>query len=398
MRHQRSSLTRHSLIGACVLLLGALPSACDVLQHTHETMGGQVSISGRVVGPDGQGLSDVTVRVLWSRNPSGDSILSPPGFLSLYPRRQERHEFAKGSTDAVGAFAVMLPDWFVKMEPEAMLLASKNTYRAVNVDIRDMLDSVPKVIVLAGEERIEGSITDEFGHPVAGARIGFLGGGVLEFAWTYSDELGQFNLGRSAQTNTSFVCASRSPNDMCVWAKWPAKGTPLRMILPRGSTKTVHVRDAANQPLRNQKVVVNAFGRAGFSSSSRWCEMLTDGDGVLAVGGIHDEEISIVSGGRVALDPGTESLVVMKGLRQIPLEVVDDDTGIGLSDIVVLESNHTTGGVYLGSDYWRSGNDMTFSVGRHDLSFTTVGYEPWSGVVSIDRDTQSLKIRLKRKK
>ena len=349
---------------------------------------------------DGQGISDVTVQVLWARRPRGDFPVRHS--LGTYsPRRRERHEFARTTTDATGAFAILLPAWFVQMKPKADLLTSKENY---GIDKDDPFifkeSSDPKVIVLAKEERIEGSIIDEFGNPVAGARVGMVVNW-LELDRTYSDELGRFSIGRRAQEGPGncFVYASRSPSDMGLWARWPESGIPLRMTLPRGSTKTLHLRDAANRPLRNASVTVTAASTASPSRPFRMTAMQTDDDGIAVVEGITEEPLRILLGGDGAkVDPGPESVVVIKTARQIPLEVVDDTTGIGLSDIVISDPLISGECVFLGSDSWRSGNYVTFQIGRHELSFMTVGYEPWSGVVSIDRDTQELKVRLKKKK
>ncbi len=379
---------------ACVLLL----SACDVALDSNAKHEERVRFSGRVVGTDGQGIPDAIVQILWCRWPPGEFPVSI-GIGSLTPRRQELHQFAVTATDAGGAFAMLLPAWFVETKPVAFLLASQKNHGNEIEDFRNLASSASTVIVLADEERIEGSITDEFGLPVAGARVGMLVGGV-ESHWTFSDELGRFSIGRIVQKKSRVCCvyASRSPSDIGVVAKVPDSGVPLRLILPRGSTKMVHVRDAANLPFRNERVIVTAASRAPLKGPFRFNAISTDANGLLVIDGLHEEDIHFSGTSSGLLDPSSVSVVVMKDLRQIPLEVIDDNTGIGLSNIIIADSPYSSRCVFLGSDCWRSGNDVTFKIGRHDLSFMTEGYEPWSGVVSIDRDTQNLKIRLNKKK
>ncbi len=406
-------------IGAGVLLL----SACHAIQHSEAASDAKNSVTGRVVNADGQGIARVAVQVLWDRGPFGSRFML--GGFSMKPRRQQWHGFASGTTDAAGVFAISLPDWFVGMKPEFILLASKEGHGTSYVRVQGALSCVDHVIVLAGETRITGFITDELGSPVAGARVGLVEQ-FLEVAWTYSDEQGRFDIGRTVQhgkpvsgrdahsqamTETDdgvgwgdrgppwALYASRTPRDMGTWATRPDARHPVRMILPRGSTKIVHVRDAADRPLRNEQVAVLGGSPGHPERLIRWTDMLTDDNGVVVIEGvIKEESISLFcleSHGK--LGPGPESGVMMDGVRQIPLSVVDLESGVGLSNIVIVQPDYLEGCVFLGSDRWRSGSHVTFSIGKHRLAFMTDGYEPWSRVVSIDRDTQDLKIRLKKK-
>lgn len=418
--------------GMCVLLL----SACCTSQHSDAMVKEPCRVSGRVVDADGRALPSALVQVLWSRTPTGAPYML--NGLSMFPKRLERHEFARGTTDASGAFTLSLPAWFASLEKVALLVVSKQNHGVAIMYLASVMTSAPKLIVLPGEERVTGKITDEFGIPVAGARVALRRGDIV-IDYTYSDEHGCFSIGKmiehseqtvadngSPQGNASalasspeasasveeprtwacrieavklpwLIYVSRSPNDLGEWAVWPESGIPLRITLPRGYSQTIRILDAANRPLRNEQVWVTGI----YDKRLRLAAMLTDGDGVIVVDGITEKLIAITcgdSGSRPKGPPDFEYLVIMDRVRQIPLEVVDVDTGVSLSDIVICPPEYPMGCAFLGSDCWRSGNNVTFQIGQHDLCFMTDGYEPWHGRVSIERDTQSLTIRLKKLK
>ena len=418
--------------GVCVLLL----SACCTSQHSDAMVKEPCRVSGRVVGADGKGLPDVLVQVLWSRIPTSTGY--GLNGLSMFPRRLERHEFARGTTDAAGTFTISLPAWFARLGNVASLVASKHNHGTAIMHVASVMTSATKLIVLPGEERVTGKITDEFGIPVAGARV-VIGRADIVIDYTYSDEHGCFSIGKtvehseqtvagndSPQGNASALASSpeasasvdepgtracrlmatkvpwriyvsRSPSDLGIWAASPERGVPLRIVLPRGYSQTIRILDAANRPLRNERVFITGQ----YDKRPRLAQMLTDGDGVVVVDGITEELIAISCGAssvKPKVAPNVEHLAIVDSVRQIPLEVVDADTGVSLSDIVIYPPRYPMGCAFLGRDCWRSGNSVSFSLGQHDLCFMTDGYEPWQGRVSIERDTQSLTIRLKKLK
>ncbi len=406
-------MTRFWSLGACALLL----CACSTMQQGSTCPEGYILLSGRAVDESGAGLSGVLIRILWSGGPDSPTFIL--NGLGLHPRRQERHALASTITDHLGHYAVPVPAWFRDMKPaDSVLLASKNGYGSVDVSAYCLFGDTPSTIVLADEEWVTGEVCDEHGAPVVGARIGVLNDDV-EVAHVYSDETGGFRFGgvtRRARDQTLWcgnmpkvrtqqetmhigsgataVVASRSPTDLGTTARLPDRGVPLRMTLPRGSSKTIQVLDAAGIPLRNEPVAITLQGE----SKTRWTELLTDDDGIVVIDGFAmDPAFLSCMGTRIEIDSGVKSVVGVSTVRQFALEVVDDESGLGLSDVIIFPSVHTAACVFLDKESWRSGNNVSFVIGRYALTFMVPGHVSWTGLVIVDKHTQALKIRLKKK-
>ncbi len=408
--------------GACVLLAC---SAFVAAQQSDPNGAGQCRASGLVVGVDGQGLSGALIQVLWSRNPAFDTNIMNVG-VSMIPRTYERQEIARSRTDADGAFQLSLPAWFKTMRPsKSVLLVSKNGYGTTSVAARCLFGQQSPVIVLGAAEEISGSIIDEHCAPVKGARVSVLCSHV-ELANACTDGRGSFRIGglKLDRDDTvlnvggtprglgdecgllggidprdvyggcctrASIFVSRSSNDLGTWVIPIERVTPLRITLPRGYSKAVRIVDAANKPLRSSSVVL-------FAKNALWNETFTDANGDVVVEGITEEPISISCMDPICkVGPGLKTVVVCEEIRQFPLDIVDADTGAELFDVIIYSRGDLATGAFLGKDWWRSGDKVTFKTGHHHLSFMTEGYEPWSGTVSVDYGTQDLKIRLKKK-
>lgn len=373
-------------MGACALVLGA----CQEGKPADWGVVDQSLIAGRVVGADGLGLPDAEVQVLWKRGPIKTLyILTAP---SLYPMRHEQHVFASARSDSAGAFELVLPEWFTKCQPTAWLVVSKEGYSST--DSLFEYSSSPRECVLtrASEGNHTGRLIDEFGAPVAGALVTLVHP-FLAVAQTYSDEHGAFSFGSIGNDSDMSIFACRSPSDLGVWSN-RLSGAPVVLCMPQGSPRRTSVLDAAGHPLRNEYVTVIETHQGRI----RWTEMLTDSEGVVMIDGATEKPIQIsCADSSVRVDERDEHAVVLPTIRQFPLEVLDEDTGVGLSDVVIFPPKDTCACAFLGKDTWRSGNNVTFKIGLHDLSFTVDGYEPWRGMVSVDRDTQRLVIRLKKR-
>lgn len=435
LRRRRAANAFVCCLRACILLLGA----CEALQRQDSTAEQPCVVSGRVIGANGQGISDALVQVVWDRGPHGSTFMCS-GEYRLYPKRQDLHSVASATTNDAGEFSFSLPTWFASMDYEAFLLASKPGCGAAFRHLEGSNNNAQRTIRLAGESMITGNVVDESGRPEVGARVGLVEHG-LEVASTLTDERGNFSIGRTVQgkapteastpappavgvsgevpasipahgEDSTEACrmswgekgppwalfVSRSQHDLGKWVGRPTSSVAVSLVLPRGFSRTVHVRDAAGQPLRDEVVCIMASSSVRNSGEVRWTEMRTDNDGVIVIEGLDEDRVSVGCAGDVErVGPGPAPVVVLEGVRQLPLQVVDADTGIGLSDVVIFHKDFIRGCVLLGKDRWQSGDLVTFEVGKKRLFFMANGYESRSKIFSADSTSGGVTVRMKKR-
>lgn len=373
-----------TLAGVCRRVVGA-----DTWNH-HDPL----AITGRVTDVTGKPLRDVVVQLMWSRHPVGTAFMV--NGLSTYPRRQYRHEVARDVTQEDGSFRIQVPWYLSAVEPRCLLLLSKSGFGSRCMEAFPSPESRPATTVLEREDRVSGKIIDECDKPLRGVRVSVIYSGI-EAAHGFSGDDGFFEVRGIRRSESKAIYAARSSCDLGAFHSLQSGHADSAMTIrvPHGYSKTVRVRDLRGRPLSNAQVGITDQGDS--AGGVRWTELLTDEDGCVSVTGLRSESVFVSCGNSIVRLGGDPECVAEVGsVCCVPLRVIDDRTGIGLTDALVYSAEYPGNCFFFGSDSWSSGNRVTFIVGRWTLCFLAEGYEPWYGRVVVDKATRAIEVRLKR--
>lgn len=399
-RRQASTFTgavRLLLIGVikCLILTVVLVIPLGCAGRTQEMLAdvSEEDLVGKVVNAEGQPVLDASVRLICGHRSPGVGFMAYG--LAPYPRLLPHYEMCKVATDRDGQYRIALPWFIARFDPFYSLVFSKAGYGTRRIEpFRYNRDAHSRVI-LAMEDRIAGTVVDEHGAPLSGVAVSPINLRIeMVGAFTRGD--GTFEIVGVDRMESKALYARRSIHDIGVFYMLDTVPTwsDLRVILPIGKSKLIHLLDACNNPLPNTCVNIISYDRIP-TKRIRWTEGLTNSNGSLPVTGITTEPLEALCEGKavkVGLEP--ECFVQVPHVRSVPLIVLDSETGIGLSNIVVDSKNGPGGYYYLSKDAWRSGDKVTFVIGQWNLTIAAENYKPWCGTVNIDTQTSDIEIRL----